>query len=224
MSTEVLAESTKPYKSKPRSWGATQHCHHQIRPLGLWWSSAGRISVCHGQGPGLHAQPVVTLAAHSAVDGHGLVPHLCWWGNAAANAGAKAEHQCNSFVCVGLLPNSGTAGLDCSYELNFLRNCHAVSITTVHPTSCVRGLFLRSLASIRHIAFWTMVTLAGRRRCCNVVLIFIFLVVKTMQHDTVRVRILQTAQGTKCRHMVLHQIVRQRVRKRGRGPRRRGEM
>lgn len=177
MSPEVLAGSTKPYKNKPRSWGATQHCHHQIRPLGLRLSSAGRMSACHGQGPGLHTA-VVTLAAHSAVDGRWLVPRLCWWGNAAANAGVKAEYQCNSFVYIGLLPNSGTAGSNCNYELNFLRNCHAVSITTIHPTSCVRGLFLRSLTSIRHIAFLTMVILAKRRRCCNVVLIFIFLVVK----------------------------------------------
>ena len=53
----------------------------------------------HGQGPGFRAQhhikpaAVVTLAAHSAVDGHGLVPRLSWWGNAAANADIKAEYH-----------------------------------------------------------------------------------------------------------------------------------
>lgn len=61
-----------------------------------------------------------------------------------------------------------------------------------------------------YVVFLTGVTLAGVRRCCDVVLTFIFLMVKNMQHDTVRVRGFRQRRRQKAQTRVLHQTTEQR--------------
>lgn len=143
MSPEVLAGPTKLYKNKPWSWGATQTLPPSNQTLGAA-DELSQENVCRSWTRPWVPRPTPHKTSCS---GDPCSPLCCGWTRASAPSQlvgeccSKCRHEsrvpCNSFVCVGLLPNSGTAGLDCSYKLNFLRNCHAVSIMTIHPTNYV---------------------------------------------------------------------------------------